>query len=157
MDETFFGGRKKAGRNNKNLSRAMKEKSVITGAIQRGGNAKVEVTKNAKAYTLGEFMDNHIDPNNTRLLTDESNRYNRVAKKYKRESVNHKREEYARGDVHVNSLEGFWSHVKRSIDGTHKAISKKYLQSYVDGFVWHYNNRHSDMHRFLSLIGALAK
>lgn len=62
-----------------------------------------------------------------------------------------------RGDVHVNSVERFWSHVKNSIKGTHKVISKQYLQSYLDGFVFHYNNRHNDRDRFSSLIYTLLR
>ncbi len=63
--------------------------------------------------------------------------------------------EYVRGDIHVNHVETFWSHVKRSLKGTHKAVSQKHLQEYINGFVWHYNNRSSDSERFASLLGAL--
>jgi len=80
---------------------------------------------------------------------------NKVAKCYDRFTVNHKNKEFARGMVHVNHLESFWAHLKRSIKGSHKVISKKYLQSYVDSFVWHYNNR-NDKERFSSLLGRLA-
>ena len=90
-------------------------------------------------------------------MTDESNRYETVAVQYSRQAVNHSKREYARGEVHVNSLENFWSHVKRSVRGTHKVISKKYLQSYLDGFVFHYNNRHNDNQRFLTLLDALLR
>ncbi len=75
----------------------------------------------------------------------------------KRESVSHRNYEYARGDVHVNRVERFWSHVKSSIKGTHKVISKQYLQEYLDGFVFHYNNRYSDKERFASLLETLLR
>lgn len=65
------------------------------------------------------------------------------------------RKEYVRGDIHVNNVESFWSHIKRSIKGTHKSVSKKYLQSYLDGFVWHRNNRYNDKARFVALLGIL--
>ena len=48
-----------------------------------------------------------------------------------------------------------WSHVKRSIAGTHKHVSRRHLQSYVDGFVFHRNNRHNDSQRFAVLLGTL--
>lgn len=157
MDETYFGGRKKAGKNNQDLSKAMKAKSVIVGANQRGQEMRAEVSPNAKAKTIGKFLEKNIEPYGTRLLTDESNRYNKVARGYNRQMVNHSQKEYVRGDIHVNNMESFWSHVKRSVRGTHKVVSKKHLQSYLDGFVWHYNNRHNDNQRFVSLLGALLR
>lgn len=155
VDEAWFGGHYKSGKYNKNQKEALKAKTVVTGAIERNGIARLEVTKNAKAHTLADFLYRNVDPNDTRLLTDESNRYNRVTKTYARESINHKQGQFAHADVHTNTIEGFWSHVKRSIDGTHKAISKKYLPLYLNGFVWHRNNRGNDKARFASLMHAL--
>lgn len=157
MDEAYFGGKGNAGRDNENLSQVMANKSVVIGAIERGGNMKAEVVPNAKAKTIGNFLWKNVAQENTRLMTDSSNRYGMVAMGYDRHAVDHHREEYVRGDVHINHVEAFWSHVKRSIKGTHKVISRKYLQSYLDGFVWHYNNRHSDSERFSSLLGALLR
>lgn len=155
MDETFFGGRGKAGKNNKNQHDVMAAKSVIIGANERGKEMRAEVSSDAQAWTIGKFLKKNVDPTDTRLFTDESNRYDKVAKQYARQSVNHSKHEYARGEAHVNNLESFWSHVKRSVKGTHKSISKQHLQSYLDGFVWHYNNRHNDNQRFSSLLGVL--
>ncbi len=155
MDETYFGGRAKAGRNNENLSAAMKKKSVIIGAVERGGTIRAEVSPTAKAKRIGSFLKRNVRPEGTRLFTDESNRYDRTASGYDRHTVNHGRKEYVRGEAHVNTMEAFWSHVKRSIDGTHKHVSRRHLQAYVDGFVFHRNNRHSDTRRFAALLGTL--
>jgi len=155
MDETYFGGRFKAGAGNARQKEAIAAKSVIAGAVERQGNAKAEVAPNGRAKTVGAFLLNNVDPVGTRLLTDESNRYDNVARDYNRHTVNHGKKEYARGDVHVNSVETFFAHLKRSVRGTFKAISKQHLQTYLDAFVWHYNNRHSDSERFSVLLGAL--
>lgn len=155
MDEAYFGGRKKSGPHNINHSQAMKAKSVILGAVERKGIMRAEVTPNGKAKTIGSFLDKNVNPITSRLLTDSSDRYDRVARRYNRHSVNHSSGEYVRDDIHTNNIESFWSHVKRSVKGTHKVISKKYLPSYLDGFVWHYNNRHNDNERFSALLGAL--
>ena len=156
IDETYFGGKKKAGINNRDLSRAVKAKSVIAGAISRGGTMRAKIAPNSRAKTLGQFIVEHIDGQKTILMTDDSNRYWNIAKGIERYNVNHSKGEYARDGVfHVNSVESFWSHIKRSVRGTHKVISKKWLQTYLDGFVWHYNNRHNDRQRFASLLGAL--
>jgi len=88
-------------------------------------------------------------------MTDGAKQLDKVAVGYDRHAVHHKLGEYVRGDAYVNTIEGFWSHVKRSIKGTHKVVSKKHLQEYLDGFVFHYNNRHSDKERFALLLGSV--
>jgi len=155
MDETYFGGRFRSGKYNVNQSAAIKAKSVIIGAVERGGAMRAKVSPNTRARTIGGFLLENVERDGTRLLTDESNRYNRVARGYDRHSVNHGKGEYARYYVHVSNIESFWGHIKRSIRGTHKVISRKCLQSYLDGFVFHYNNRSNDRERFASLLGIL--
>jgi transposase-like protein len=145
MDETHIAGKGKV----------WESKNVAIGAIERGGAARVKLGNNAKAKTLKSFLDDNVEKEGTRLLTDKSNRYNKSARGYSRESVNHSKQEYVRGDVHVNTVDSFWGHIKRSIRGTHKTVSKKYLQTYLDAFVWHRNNRHNDRQRFETLLGVL--
>ncbi len=154
MDGAYFGGRRYGGKDNKG-SKALKAKSAVMAAVERGGDIKAEVVSDMTADSHWGFIQKNISQTNTRLLTDKSNRYDNAASGYKRESVDHGRKEYVRGDVHVNRIETFWSHVKRSIAGTHKIISKEYFQTYLDGFVFHYNNRHSDKERFSALLGIL--
>ncbi len=155
MDEAYFGGKGKAGKNNKDLGKVMCKKSTVIAAIERGGDIKAEVTPNATATTIGQFLDKNIEPEGTRLMTDESNRYNKVAKDYDRHMVKHGSKQFVIGDVHVNHIETFWAHVKRSMKGTYKVISKKHLQSYLDAFVFHYNNRDNDRERFEVLLGTV--
>ena len=155
MDEAYFGGHHYGGKNNKQLGRSMRKKSVVIAAVKRDGAMKAEVVPNATADTIGQFLNKNVAKDGTRLLTDESNRYDRVAKGYDRHMVNHSQSEFVRGDVHINHIETFWAHVKRSMKGTHKVISKQYLQSYLDGFVFHYNNRSNDNQRFVDLLSIL--
>lgn len=155
MDEAYFGGHHYAGKNNKNMGAAMSKKATVIGAVERGGSMKAEVAPNAQAETIGQFLGKNVAQDGTRLLTDQSNRYNNIAKGYDRHMVNHSKSEFVQGDVHVNHIETFWAHVKPSMKGTHKVISKQYLQSYLDGFVFHYNNRSNDNRRFVDLLGIL--
>ena len=60
--------------------------------------------------------------------------------------------EYVKGRVRTNTIEGFWSQVKRSIDGTHHSVSRRYLQSYVNEFAWRYNHRWDGVDLFDSLV-----
>lgn len=154
-DGAYFGGRKKAGKDNEYLSQAFQAKSVVLGALQRGGDMRALVVPNMKRPTMTNFMEQNVEKIGTRLLTDKSGHLRPIEKMYHRYSVDHHRGEYVRGDIHVNSMENFWSHTKRSITGTYKAISKKHTQSYLDGFVFHYNNRHNDRRRFLTLLEIL--
>ena len=90
------------------------------------------------------------------VLTDELHIYRTAAEHgYNHETVKHKIYEYVRGKVHTNSIEGFWSQLKRSLDGTHHAVSPKFLQQYVDEFVWRYNRRGETL--FPLLVGEVAK
>ena len=155
VDAAMFGGRYKAGKNNIRTKEMYESKAKVVGAVERGGRAKAFVTNDLKATSFGAFLNMHIDPENTRLLTDKSNVYKNVAKGFDRHVVDHHIQEYVRDDIHVNNVESFWSHMKRSLKGTHKVISKEYLQTYVDAFVWHHNNRHNDRHRFGILLGAV--
>lgn len=155
MDEATFGGKGKAGRDNKGLSEVMAKKSTIIGAVERKGRIKAEVSISRGARVLGAFIDKNISQEDTRLMTDDYSGYMNVAKGYNHQTVNHSKKEWARGDVHTNTIESFWSHIKRSIRGTHKVVSKKHLQSYLDGFVFLYDNRHNDNERFSSLLGMI--
>lgn len=153
MDSAYFGGKKDARRTNHGTSWSV-DKSVVIGAIERGGEARAQVVPKNSAEAHKSFLDTNIEKG-SRLLTDNSGVYRNTTEAYHRQAVQHNKGVYVFGDVHVNNVEQFWSHVKRSIKGTHKKVSKKYLQNYLDGFVFHYNNRHSDKERFQVLLGTL--
>jgi len=153
-DIAFLGGHKYAGKNNENMSENYKKKAKVMIAVERGGLMKAVVQDGATAEDIEEFIRTNIEPRSI-LMTDSAKGYKRLDKSYDRFSVNHSKKEFARGSFHVNTIETWISHLKRSLTGTHKAISKKHLQSYLDAFVCHYNNRHNDRARFSSLVGAV--
>ena len=100
------------------------------------------------AHTLAAAIHEHIDPT-ARLMTDESPSYKRAGRKMaSHETVAHGRGEYARGDVCTNSVEGFFSLLKRGVYGTFHSVSKKHLHRYVGEFEFRYNTRwFEDGHR----------
>lgn len=151
MDSGYIGGRHYGGKNNEKLGEAMKKKSVVTIAVERGGRMKAEILPNVTATELEVFMMGNIKEGSS-LMTDNAKGYDRVKDVYKLEKVDHSKREYVRGQVHVNHIETFISHLKRSITGTYKTISKQHLQSYLDSFVFHYNNRGNDRNRFSLLL-----
>lgn len=156
MDQAYFGGKGYGGKDNKYQKQVIKGKSVVFAAIKRGGEARASVMPDATAESHKNFLWQNVSTK-SRLMTDKTNRLHNVAMGYDRHYVDHHKGEYVRDDIHVNNVETFWAHVKRSIKGTHKVVSKKHLQSYLDGFVFHYNNRHSDRERFVSLLGMILR
>ena len=83
----------------------------------------------------------YVIPTST-VFTDEYNVYNTLTKEgYQHDRVNHSEEVYASGDVHVNTIEGFWSLVKRGVDGVYHSVSAKHLQGYLNEYAWRYTHR----------------
>lgn len=155
IDSAYFGGRKYGGKNNEQLGKALAAKSVVFAAVERGGQLRVKIMPDNSTKAHKEFIDKNINKGISRLLTDKSNHFIAASFGVKRNSVNHQMKEYVRNDVHVNRIERFWSHAKKSINGTFKTISKHHLQSYLDAFVFHYNNRYNDRNRFEILLYTL--
>jgi transposase-like protein len=119
----------------------IKTKSAVVGALERPGKIVAKVVKDTGSSTVTPFIHEHIDIN-AEVKTDEYNTYNGLAKSgYDHNTINHGNSEYVNGDVHTNCLEGFWSQLKRSINGTYHCVSPKYLQSYVEEFAYRYNHR----------------
>lgn len=156
MDSAYIGGRHYGGKNNEQLSRAMKKKSIVTVAVTRGGKIRAEVRPNVTADEMEDFIMSNISEGSN-LMTDNAKGYDRVKGRYNLEKVDHGKGEYVRGRAHINTIETWFSHIKRSIRGTYKVISKQHLQSYLDGFVFHYNNRYNDRERFSVLLETLLR
>jgi len=108
---------------------------------QKGtGRVKAVATKRADATVALPFI-RAVAKQGSEIQTDESKIYHRVKQEYMHRMVNHREEEYSKGGVSTNAIEGFWSQMKRSIDGTYHCVSPKHLQFYVDEFVYRYNLR----------------
>ena len=71
---------------------------------------------------------------------------------YQHERIKHAERVYVSGDVHTNTIEGFWSLVKRGLDGVYHSVSNKHLQGYLNEYAWRYNQRHEPRGRFQALL-----
>jgi transposase-like protein len=151
-DGAYLSGKERAGEMWKRRGQIMLKKTVAHAAIERKGEVRAKILSNVKSGPTTDFIVSHVEKRGTRLMTDKSMTYIPVDKLYNTEWVNHRQKEYVRGDVHVNSAEAFWAHVKRSLRGTYKNVSKKHLQSYLDAYVFHYNNANNDRKRFEILV-----
>lgn len=134
VDETWIGGRRK-------LSQKFNNKSVVFGMVERDGIARVRHVKSSGARVLLPEIAKGVAPA-TGILSDEWQAYKTLDRRgYSHTTVNHSKLEFVRGMAHTNTVEGFWSQLKRSIDGTYHAVSPKYLQSYLNEFTFRYNYR----------------
>ncbi len=136
VDETYIGGRFPKSKGSKYTN-----KTGVYGITERNGSAKAVVAHGGvNATTAIPFLKAHVEAGSN-VMSDESRIYNRVKRDFIHAYVNHSKEQYVRGDVHTNTIEGFWGQLKRSISGTYHCVSPKYLQSYVNEFVFRYNFR----------------
>jgi transposase-like protein len=125
------------------VEKRMANKTKIMVAIQRNGEIRAKVVPDHSSETHRKFIEENIEKGSI-LLTDNALHYKNSAKGFDRLHVNHSKGEYARNGVHINSVETFFAHLKRSLKGVHKTISPEHLQSYLDGFVFQRNNAYSD-------------
>jgi transposase-like protein len=116
--------------------RGDKVKTPILGIVQRKGRAKAFTLDNIKGSTLLAMAQEHILPESI-VYTDELHGYDgltHMAKGYNHRRIKHSARVYVVGDIHTNSVEGFWSLIKRGIGGIYHAVSQKYLQSYLNEY-----------------------
>ncbi|MDR3462136.1 MAG: IS1595 family transposase [Beijerinckiaceae bacterium] len=145
VDETFVGGlaknRHKDKRGDGSGGTGGSGKAIVAGAVQRKGNVVARVIENVKASTLTEFVRESVSTKVSLLCTDQYPGYRSLDKDFPHSTVDHAAGEYVVGPVHTQTIEGFWSLVKRGMIGTFHRVSKKYLPLYVAEFRFRYNNR----------------
>ncbi len=143
-DESYVGGKprranKKAYHKPNKSGRGTKKTAVI-GAIERGGNVVAEVATDLSGKGIIKFLKQHVNLPDSLLVTDEYKGYNAIDDLMAHEVINHS-DEYAVGDVHTNSIEGFWALIKRAWYGSYHHYSKKYMSLYIAETSWKYNER----------------
>lgn len=146
-DTTYMGGRNKG-------KCGFGEKSPVMGVVQRGGEIKSKQIPDSQTQTLLKMLRDNVKIG-SRVITDDTPTYwpNKITRLgLLHDKINHSKEEYVKGDIYTNTIEGFFSQMKRSIDGTYHSISVKHLQSYVDEFAYHYNQRFASVSAFEGLL-----
>lgn len=144
VDETYIGGKPRyrsgalPGTHSERVRAAMAKKVKVLGMVERGGRIRVTVNPPGP---LAANVREHVLPR-TNVYTDEAPHYWSLRKDgYQHSRVHHKQRVYASGDVHTNTIEGFWSHIKRGISGVYHSVSAKYLQMYLDEYTFRYNHK----------------
>jgi transposase-like protein len=149
VDETFVGGLAKNRHKDKRgggdgTGGIGSGKSVIVGAVRRKGKVIARVIQNVRASTLTSFVREAVSHRVSLLCTDQWVGYKHLDREFPHETIDHAAGEYVVGAIHTNTIEGFWSLIKRGMIGTFHKVSKKYLPLYVAEFQFRYNNRLND-------------
>jgi transposase len=160
VDETYVGGKRRAtygpdGKLQRHSGRPKaddKSKTPVFGMVERKGKVVVVKVENAATTTLMPHIVKRVLPAST-VYSDEWPAYRHLTQNgYEHDTVLHGQSVYVSGDVHTNTIEGFWSLVKNGIRGTHHMVSAKYLQGYLNEYAWRYNHRDEDRAMFAELL-----
>src|SRR5215472_1811400 len=139
--------------------RGDKKKIPVVGIAQRGGKVMARVVQAVDKPNLLGTIVKHVTPGSL-IYTDEYPAHEGIKylwkdgkpANYRHRQIRHKSHVYVIGDIHTNSVEGFWSLVKRGIGGVYHSVSRKYLQTYLSEYAWRYNRRNDGRASFRTLL-----
>ena len=144
-DETYIGGKpRKSDRNDDDppkRGRGTKKQPVI-GALARGGKVVAQPAARVTGKTLTAFLSRFVKPEDSLLITDEFRGYSRMNEWVPHFTINHA-VTYVEGLIHTNTIEGFWSLVKRAITGQYHHYSREHAAAYIIEACYKYNNRNN--------------
>ena len=154
MDETYYGGRRRGTRRERPGEDS--HKTPVFGMAQRQGRVLAKAVPNARSATLMPHVQKKVLPESV-VYTDEFTVYDRLKKDgYQHSRVHHAEEVYVAGDVHTNTIEGFWSLLKRGIGGVYHSVSAKHLQGYLDEYAFRYNHRKDERPMFDTMLSRVS-
>ena len=150
MNETYIGGKprkgtKGDGKDGKHKPGRGTKKAPVVGAIERDGRVTAKAVQKDKmrGSHMRAFVREHVDTDAAELMTDELSVYRGMAKVLPHRVIKHA-VWYVDGDIHINTMEGFWALLKRGMFGQFHSVSRKHLQQYVDEFCYRYDLRKAD-------------
>jgi len=155
MDEVYIGGRPRGKRRAPRWLEPSK-KAIVAGVVARKGKVIARVVEDASKKTLQDFAHEFILPEST-VFTDEHPSYTGLDKTYTHHRIQHSAGVYVRGNVHTQTIEGFWSLVQNGIRGVYHSVSKKYLQTYLDEYSFRYNRRDSGNLIFAAILARVCE
>jgi hypothetical protein len=142
VDETYVGGKDSNRHWDKKAHMYGADKIPVIGAISRKGNVVCRMIEIADKARMEGFVNRVVSKDVELVATDDARGYDDLSKKgFPHEVVNHGEKEYVRGKVHTQSIDNFWSLLKRGILGTFHQVSKDYLPLNLAEFQFRHNNR----------------
>ena len=160
IDETYVGGKLKNKHKSQRVKakpgRGSQNKTMVFGVLQNDGSIHNEVVKNTTTTTLIPIMQDKVAKGST-IVTDGYHIYKRLAKDYNHVVVDHAQDIYVFEGLHTNSIEGYWSQLKRGIYGIYHQVSPDHLHRYCNEFSFRYNTRKTDdVQRFTRILSRCA-
>ncbi len=163
IDETYYGGVRKWGRGRP--GRGDKKKTAVVAIVQRGGKVIARTVESAGKKELLGLVQKHVVPGSV-IYTDEYPPYTGISRlrdkhgrpaRYRHYRIKHSDGVYVRGHIHTNTVDGFWSLVKRGISGVYHSVGREYLQTYLDEYVFRYNRRHMGNQQFRAILSRVSE
>jgi transposase-like protein len=151
VDETFIGGKTRNMHKDKKArvitGTGGKDKTIVMGMLERGGNVRAIVLDDRKKKTLQANLKEHVEAG-AAIFTDELKSYDGLEDNFQHQVINHA-VEYVNGNVHTNAMENFWSLLKRGLHGTYISVEPFHLFRYIDEQAFRFNDRKmTDAERF---------
>jgi transposase-like protein len=137
-DETYIGGKSHGKR-----GRGSENKTPVFALVERGGRVRSFKTKVVTAKNLSEKIRENVDKKAI-IMTDDFAVYNNLSEEYLHLSIDHSKGEYVNSSIHTNTVEGFFSIMKRGINGVYQHVGEQHLDRYLAEFGFRYNNREVD-------------
>jgi transposase len=160
LDETYVGGRRKGTKRGRPGEDS--HKTPVFGIAQRKGEERkgqvaAVAVRNTQRKTVMPHVKKKVLPKSL-VYTDEYKVYDSLNKEgYQHDRVHHAEEVYVSGDVHTQTIDGFWSLVKNGIRGVYHSVSAKHLQKYLDEYAFRYNHRDEPGGMFNAIVGRIEK
>jgi len=159
VDETSVRGRYRGPTMNRSEAAKWRESQPsVIGMVERGGRVRLRIIPSRRGPALSREVRANVNPSSL-IFTDDWKPYKQLGREYLGHSViNHSAGSYAVGDIHTNTIEGFFGNLKTGMRGAYKHVSPKWLQSYLDEYAWRYNERiNRDRSMFAELVGKAAQ
>jgi transposase-like protein len=162
-DEAFIGGKLPESERSRlraqgihNAGPASKQRDVVFAAVERGGNLRAAyIGPNRNSRNVSTKLYEFVLPGSV-LFTDDWVGYSfrEVGETYRHRRINHSGRVYVDGEVHTQTVEGFWGHFKTDVRGTHHNISTRWLPGYLNEWVWRWNHRNDDRAMFTQILAS---
>jgi transposase len=139
VDETSWGGKpRRKFKTRSERGQWIENKTTVLGMVERQGRVRLRVIASRRGEPLSSAVRTHVNPA-AFLLTDDWVAYKPLRREYDWAVINHSAGSYVDGDIHTNTIEGFFGNLKTGMRGAYKHVSDRWIQSYLDEFAWRHN------------------